>query len=237
MQSIIPTQQILCLHGYTQNKTIFSKRMKVLSNTLSEIYNLEFLYPNAPFLLNPNKEVASEEEKLFGWLYFDEEDKLLNKEKIKEWFSKDIIEYKGFSASQMLLETYIKCYDNIVCLLGFSQGALIATLLLIQAAEKKLNCDLLRNLKCCILISGLGSPTPSNEEISSIKEYSLGIKQINVPVLIVIGKNDDYITKQQSESLFKYFKNYEVYEHDGKHYVPSKKEDLQVYSKFLEKNL
>ena len=110
----------------------------------------------------------------------------------------------------------------------------MTTLLLIQGMEKKLQCNLIENLKCCILVSGLGSPIPSNSEVNAI-DYAFGRKQINIPTLFVLGKKDEYITKEQTEKLMKYYKEVEVYEHDGKHYVPAKKEDLEVYYKFLDK--
>ena len=235
MESSETKRSVLCLHGFTQNSLVFSKRIKVISKTLEDRYNLKSIFPNAPFLLNPNQESSPQEEKQYGWLYFDENDKLLNAEKIIECFQRDILEYKGYLTSQQTLETFIACYNNIECIIAFSQGALVATLFLIQAIEQKTKSDFLKNLKCCLLISGLGTPIPSNSELEDVKDYFSGKKQINIPVLIVLGKKDEYVSRKQTENLMKYYSNYEIYEHEGKHFVPSKKEDLSVYIKFLDK--
>ena len=87
------------------------------------------------------------------------------------------------------------------------------------------------------MISGLGKPMPNNNEIENISLYYEGRKSIEIPVLLVRGKKDEFITKDQNEALCKYFKNYELWEHEGKHFVPSKKEDLLIYKNFLDKYL
>ena len=236
MQPASPEKKyLLCLHGFNQNSISFCKRIKVLTKFLESTYSIDFLFPNAPYLLSDAP--LSEEEKLYGWLYFDESDKALNSEKIKEKFTQETIEYLGFPGSQAVIESFLANYENIIGILAFSQGALLATLILIQAYEKKLKGNLLKNLKFVVLISGLGKPMPSNGDVENVREYAEGRRKIEVPVLIVRGVKDEYITKEQTESLFKYYSNYEVWEHEGKHFVPSKKEDLQIYKKFLDQYL
>ena len=40
-----------------------------------------------------------------------------------------------------------------------------------------------------------------------------------------------------NEKLANFYKDYEIYEHEGKHTVPYKSEDIAVYMKFLDKYL
>ena len=229
-------RSVLFLHGFAQNAIFFSKQVKVFSNSIEKKFNLKFIFPNAPFLLDPNQESIQEETKQYGWLYFDEDNKLTDMEMNRQYFEKSFIEYKGFKTTQKTLEEFIigsNC--SIECLIGFSQGALVVNLFLIQAVEKKLQIDLLKYLKCCILISGIGSPLPLNSELEHVKEYACGKKHINVPVLIIIGKKDQYVKRELTEKLAKYYSNYEIYEHEGMHIVPSRIEDIDAYIKFLDK--
>ena len=214
-----------------ENSVSFSNRIKSLSKVLSEAYSLKFLFPNAPFLLTPPQNKVPDEEKQYSWFDSDVD------EKVKKRLAQERGEYKGFQTTQTSFESFLSHHDNVVAIFAFSQGAVLTKLLLIQACEKKLKVDLLKNLKCCILLGGLGRPLPSNSELANVLDYAEGRKQIEVPVMIVKGKNDGIVTREQAESLEKYFKNYQVWEHNGKHEIPKKKEDILKYMQFLDIHL
>ena len=229
---------MLCLHGFAENSISFSKRIQTVSKPIEDKYNVKFIFPIAPFLLDPSQTSSPEEVKQYGWLYLNENEKLTDVETNKQNLNLETIEIKGLSTSHKLLEDFIKSINGTIeCILGFSQGASMTNLFLIQAMEKKLKSDILKHLKCCILISGVGAPLPSNVELAHVKHYASRKKQINIPALVMIRKKDQYVKRELNEKLANFYKDYEIYEHEGKHTVPYKSEDIAVYMKFLDKYL
>ena len=231
-------KQVLCLHGFSQNSLKFSKKLKPLAKFFSDNYSIELLFPNAPFPLFAPDEPISDEEKPYAWLTFHQNLIGLPIEKVREFFSQETIEILGFGTSQAFLEDFLLKNENIIGILAFSQGAVLTTFLLIQAMEKRLKVDLLKKLKFCLLISGLGTKNPVIREIGEVVgEYANGKRKVDVPVMLVHGKKDEFIETEGAERMREYFSNYEEWEHEGKHFVPVKKEDLLIYKKFLDKYL
>lgn len=233
-------KNIVCIHGYRESSISFSKRIQPLSKLFSEKYSLKPLFPNAPFPLTPNEEKISEDKKIYTWYYSEQvhfKEKEFPREDVKNRLSVETLEYHGFQTSKAFFENFLSQNQDIVAIFAFSQGAVLATHLLIQAYEKKLKADLLRNLKCCILIGGIGKPLPSNPELSDVFDYAQGRKKIDVPVLIAQGKNDGIVTMAQSQSLMNYFKDVDFWEHYGKHEVPIKGADINRYKCFMDKYL
>ncbi len=53
----------------------------------------------------------------------------------------------------------------------------------------------------------------------------------------VFGQNDQFVQNEKSKEIVKFFQNYEIFNHKGKHFVPSSKADIIKFEEFLEKYL
>lgn len=236
-------KSILFLHGYTQNSLVFRNRLKVLLSALEKNFkNTKFLFPDAPFVLEENEK--SEEIKR-AWLFLDEANKLNSTlfEKEKE------VTYFGLKESLNDLSKLNEenNYD-IECIIAFSQGSLLATFLSILISQSEMKIKFPR-LKCVIIVAGFIYPMPKNEEIAfylekvSMLYQNDGVvnlteeEKIQIPSLHVFGSSDPYIIPEKSDRLTHLFAGSEKFIHEGKHYVPTKKEDIQVYINFLKKYL
>jgi predicted esterase len=174
--------------------------------------------------------------------------KELLRTKSKEEFEKEKeVLYLGLDESiQTLIKLNEENNQNIECIIGFSQGSLLATFLSILITRKEIG-DKFPNLKCLIIVSGFIYPLPKNEEIkfyyhnienlylSEIVNNMDESLKIQTPSLHVYGLSDPYIASEKSEKLTNLFSNAERHVHDGKHYIPTKKENIDAYVNFLNK--
>ena len=226
--------KILFLHGYDQNSNIFNHRTKNLQKNLQKKFNnkLTFLFPDAPFIL---KEQKIENEIQRGWTTFSN---------IENFYNKKTIEYNGIEES---IKSIFEIGDNnkeIQCIFSFSQGSVILIFIFILSLYKNDIFDIKKhfpNLKCCILCSGFFRPFPENDLfkdlIDIIDKDKNDLLKSDIPILNVYGENDQYVTKDKSEEIIKFFNKFEVFKHKGKHFVPSSKHDIVVFENYLEKYL
>lgn len=200
--------KILCLHGLTQNSSIFtSKRIAKLQKRLKN--KCHFISIDAPYCLENNEEERtwweygsacnSNMSSFTNLIYNKNKYKAIGIEKtinylIKEWESGD--------------------YDG---LLGFSQGSLMATVLLPYIDPKFI-----------ILVSGFCTPGFSNIEISN---------EINVPSLHIWGSNDLFVQPDLSKQLKELFKDPQYFIHTGAHFIPQDQQSADEISKFLENEI
>jgi hypothetical protein len=225
---------ILFLHGYTQNAKIFEKRLKVLLKAVSkEFPEYEIIIPDAPFTLeNENEGITNEEEIKKGWLYL--EGGLPSFEKETE------LTYFGFNESLQTLEKIFN-EKKVKCIFSFSQGSLLQLLLF---AYLKLNPEnkLTQNVLCSILVAGFCNPLPLNfpEFVEIFKKANDDIEiedKFPIPSLHVFGEDDAYILPSKSISTSRLFNNPEIFKHKGKHFIPSGKEDVEIFINFMKKYL
>jgi predicted esterase len=107
-------------------------------------------------------------------------------------------------------------------LLAFSQGAAFATLLLSHFASIKYP------FRFVILVASFKSGQEQHQSIYNNL-------QIDLPNLHIIGIGDRVIPCIMSENLAnEYFKNAEIYRHNGGHFIPTTPEAKLTYSKFLD---
>ena len=236
-------KSILFLHGFTQNSSVFRNRLKVLLTAIEKNFaNINFLFPDGPFILEDNEK--SEEVKR-GWLYLDELNKLNSTLFEKE---REVI-YHGLNESLNSLSKLNEENNfNVECIIAFSQGSLLSTFLSILISHSNFK-KKFPKLKCLILVAGFIYPMPKNQEINFYfntisKLYQSGEteiipekEKIQIPSLHIYGSSDPYIIPENSEKLANLFAASEKYVHEGKHYVPTKKEDVQIYINFLKKYL
>ena len=229
--------KILCLHGYGQNAHIFGSRIKSLQKQLNKKFNnrFEYLIPDAPFILE-NEDQKIENEIVRGWLKF---------EKVDNYYKCKTIKLLGLKEG---IDTIFKLGDenqDIEVILSFSQGSIIIILIIILSLYKSDKYNIKEhfpNLKCLICVSGFISPFPENEEFKDIVDQILNkdeklIKKIDIPMMNVYGENDQFVDVENFKVITKFFSNYEVFNHKGKHFVPSSKADINRYEEFLEKYL
>jgi predicted esterase len=233
------SKKILFLHGFTQNSIVIQKRLKVLTKAIEQNFpNLSFLFPDAPFILEEHNELLQEEEIKRGWLYLNNENKMECQK-----FQENEVQYLGLETSLNYLSDLAKLHNNIECIFGFSQGALISIFISALIQKGVLN-NVFPNLKCIILVSGFFHPFPLNEELKSFYIISKSAyetnsipdeEKIKIPVLNVYGEKDEFIIPTKSEKVNLIYENSRTHVHKGKHFIPTSKDDLEVFINFLEK--
>jgi predicted esterase len=233
---------ILFLHGFTQNSLAFQKRIKVLTKAIKQkLPNFDFIFPDAPYLLE-EVENQPEEEIKRGWLYLNEEDKMSRVSFIKD----PEVLFLGLNITiEKIIGINKNNFYNIECIFGFSQGALVTIFLSILICKSDYR-KYFPNLKCIVLVSGFVDPRPKNEEllfyIDKLRKANSSIdldkdEKLDIPCLNVYGIADEYILPDKSDKLKYLFDNIEIYPHKGKHYTPTSKDDIEIFIKFLKKYL
>ncbi|KAF9997224.1 hypothetical protein BGZ65_007188 [Modicella reniformis] len=154
----MPLLRILCLHGYTQNALSFSKKTAVLRRTLKDVADL--VYITAPHIVpiptletpeareNDQLENLEPEAVPYGW-----------------WRGPD---YKGFDESLTVLQQVLEKQGPFDGVLGFSQGASMASLLQLLLERPHLSPTMNgykhNPFKFAIMVSGF---EPRNEALIS----------------------------------------------------------------------
>lgn len=119
-----------------------------------------------------------------------------------------------------------KHYDGVI---GFSQGAIVASLLcaLKENPEISDKAPEFRSLRFALLFSG----APSRATIHK----PLYTRPLCTPSLHVWGSRDEMVPPHLSEQLLKCFmeEKRHAHTHDGGHYVPSDRQSRLVVSKFV----
>ena len=229
--------KILFLHGYGQNSHIFSTRTKNLQKQLNKKFNnrFDFYFPDAPMILD-KEEQKIENETIRGWMKFP---------KVDNYYKEKTIKLLGLDEG---INSIFKIGDenkNIEAIISFSQGSVILILIIILSLyknEKYKFKDHFPNLKCIICVSGFFRPFPENEEFLELVDEVLNkdeklVKKCDIPMMNVFGENDQFVQTEKCKEITKFFSNYEVFCHKGKHYVPSSKADIIKFEDFLEKYL
>ena len=229
--------KLLFLHGYAQNSHIFNMRTKNLQKQLNKKFNnkFEYLFPDAPMILEKEDQKV-ENEILRGWLKFV---------KVDDFYKAKTVKYLGLNEG---IESIFKIGDenkDIEVIISFSQGTVILILIIILSLYKNEKYNFKEhfpNLKCLICVSGFFRPFPENEEFQDLVDEVLNkdeklVKKFDIPMMDVFGQNDQFVQTEKSKEITKFFNNYEIFCHKGKHFVPSSKQDIIKFENFLEKYL
>lgn len=179
--------KILCLHGYRQNGDLMRKRIKQL---LGNSIKYELICPTGTYDANPD------DPSMKGWWPVESKEAFLHK------------------------HTYLN-YDKVIIdlfevdyIIGFSQGAVLATLLIGQNKLKA---------KGVILMSG--SDIMDNDLIT------FGL--IETPCLHFVGQKDDLCPLVYSQELCQRYSNNKIVFHKHGHVIPSSKESRTTILEFL----
>lgn len=179
---------ILALHGYIQNRTLMTSAMKKLFSG-KHCSNFTWIIPEGPFVVS-NETDSSETDRKRGWW---------------ELPSKDIFckphEYRAVEKAIQTVKNELNGREPDI-IIGFSQGAVLATILL---PDYQTNC------KLAILMSG------SDVQDSRFKP----VEPIKTQTIMMVGVKDTLCTIDHTQELAKHFKTHEFVEHKWGHVIPS----------------
>jgi len=200
--------RILCLHGSRQSAAILQKRCKTLIKKCSPVAELAFLDA-------PHKCQGDDAQDSFCWWLPG----LAKGEAHPEWAAQ-------WAASHAILCNVLqeaaavgRPFDGV---LGFSNGAATAAILLTSQPEACQSCQ----LQFALLAGGY---------LPNILE-GLGFK-LEVPSLHMQGAGDALVTPQQHEQLQGLFIQPLVHTHDQGHVIPQRAADTTVIVAFLRDQL
>jgi len=222
------TTKVLCLHGFLQNGKVFSEKSSGIRKLLKKS-NIQLDYIDGPVIL--------EQKDLPFQIDSDKWQEILDASLNKAWFYHDDIS-KNLDLTEAIktVVQYIKengPYDGIM---GFSQGAAVTSI--ITNTIKKLIPEH-DWFKFSITFSGYSftEPKPNTEGLDN-SQLQITEKFQNdfiVPeglptkCIFVYGKNDNAVPGIRSKYLADLYPDEikSVFEHDGGHMVPNKKDFLK----------
>lgn len=207
-------KKILLLHGNRQTGELLLGRLERFRKRLAADFDLEFVAPDAPF------QVVQEE---------------ANNHSLQlTWWERQDTTYQGLETTIELLKSPDYCNNHdIVGVMGFSQGARLAHLLLLLREHDP---GFLPTLQFAILVAGYDAPLPDN---LPFREESFALKKngIMISSLHIFGENDSLVPSEQSRALMEYYSRPREYCHAGRHFIPSKKADIEIYLQFIKEVL
>jgi len=208
------------LHGYSQNATIFSKRLGALRK---ESKDIEFVFVNAPHILLP-AEMLGASPSTFDSVAQAEQIVIQSDPNLamRAWWktNKERTEATGLEESLSFIKDLLKeqQFDGVF---GFSQGAAFAGVISAILERPHLYPPFLVDGKpvhppfqFCVAVSGFRLKASFCEPFFT-PPYS-------TPTLHVLGRNDVVVVEERSKQLIDVSANARVEEHDGGHFVPSK---------------
>ena len=198
---------IICLHGFTQNSTIYKKKLARLIRSNQNI-NLYFL--NGPVkLAEANNPV--DEPKAY-WIY-----DLVNPLNVE-------FDYYDSETKLYHLEDSLKAFidlgnqiHRVDGIIGFSQGACFADYICKLYAKNQIPFD----LKFAVFISGRSFDKPD----PSIKP--------KIKTLHMYGEVDTIVTNELSIQLADCYDDKVIFSHNGAHIIPSNSSAKTVLKNFI----
>ena len=217
---------ILTLHGKGGTGALYRTKIKPLIDSFNH-HDWHFL--DAPFVLDNNRKRLNTEKRIND----DDNDK----DKVdRAWWllpenvrSFEALKYEGVDESIQLIESNIKSM-NIDVIVGHSQGAMIATVIL---ARSILGVNNISNLKGSIL-SSPAWPLP----FTGLLEDASNVESIDkkMQTIVTIGLQDKVNPPAHSKMIADVFKSsttVHIAEHDFGHILPLDSKSIDIYSKLL----
>lgn len=175
--------KIIAFHGYMQNG---SKMESSLSKLLKgDMKPLELVCPTGTYYVD-------DQNNQYGWF------KLPSKDHIRIPHS-----YEGIEQSIELCRELITKHGDFDIVIGFSQGAVFATILA--------GLGLFNNVKCFIMMSG--------SEIQDV-QYRPHLL-IDTKLISLMGSKDELINTDDINSLARYYQNNVTFQHKYGHVIPT----------------
>ncbi|KAI0262227.1 serine hydrolase FSH [Gloeopeniophorella convolvens] len=212
--------KVLMLHGYSQNASIFSKRVAALRKSFGK--DLELVFVDAPLVLHPvdlTGHGASADAFGAAEASTASDDPALTP---RGWWKTDLTRTRtdGLEESIAQLRDILRG-QRFEGVFGFSQGAALAALLAGLLERPHLHPPFLVDgeaphppFKFCVAVSGFKIAGPLSASV-----FADGYA---TPTLHVLGKNDILVVEERSRKLISVSAGKRVEEHEGGHFVPSK---------------
>ncbi|KAJ7135459.1 serine hydrolase FSH [Mycena crocata] len=224
---------ILVLHGYSQNATIFSKRLGALRKQCGK--SVDFVFVDGPIILQPVDLSGSVPQSTSPATTVDAlgASEAFEMDESRAWWkwNENKTEPIGLPESLKVLRDVLKTrtFDGIF---GFSQGAAAAALLSALLERPHVYPPFLIDgkpphppLKFCVAVSGF--------RVSGSIADTIFATNYSTPTLHIIGKTDIIVVEERSQKLVNVSTNARVEEHDGGHFVPSKANWRKFFAAYL----
>ncbi|XP_061659947.1 esterase OVCA2 [Syngnathoides biaculeatus] len=207
--------RVLCLHGYRQNGASFREKTGALRKLLKKKVN--FVYVDAPHLLEGAQGSGGEEPERRGWWFSDPGARTFSAQQRCE-------ESSGLDESVAAVLQAVRRDGPFDGILGFSQGAALAAMLCaLQESGRKPDLA----FRFAVLVAGFRS--------GCAQHLSFYSAPLATPSLHVLGLDDGVIPADMSRDLLPVFRDPHVLTHPGGHFVPAASAHRQNYQNFLER--
>ncbi|KAJ9052308.1 hypothetical protein DSO57_1035587 [Entomophthora muscae] len=197
--------KVLCLHGFSQNATIFYKKSGFLRTALKNFADFEYISGPVNIQEAPQSIVPSADQPIDGKVSETKEFQPL-----QAWFRHAGTDYLGFDETLKILRDHILKEGPFDGIMGFSQGAMVASLLSVMIERRhplvNPNGDL-PDFKFAIIISGF---TPRLEPFKTFFDAP-----VKTPSLHVIGETDTTIEPEWSRIHSNSFLKPDIVLHPG----------------------
>ncbi|KAJ7120956.1 serine hydrolase FSH [Mycena epipterygia] len=211
---------VLVLHGYSQNATVFSKRLGALRKQCGK--SIDFVFLDAPIILQPADLFGSSPSTTTTPDALGASEAIEMNEARAWWtWNPNRTEAIGLPETLRVIRDILKTrtFDGV---LGFSQGASAAALVTALLERPHSYPPFLVDgqpphppFKFCVAVSGFRLSGSSIPDTIFETDYS-------TPTLHIIGRNDIIVVEERSQKLIDISTNARVEKHDGGHFVPSK---------------
>ncbi|KAI2501634.1 50S ribosome-binding GTPase [Fragilaria crotonensis] len=198
-------RKLLVLHGSRQVGQLLLGRVERLRKKLLKAYNIEMVAIDGPF---PHPDDES----------------------MRQWWIRNENECQGLDQTLELVQSTWNYNTELDGILGFSQGARLAHLL-VQCHESKTHPLHLEGLRYVLMFAGYEAPIPTN--LRGVPAEA----KLETPSMHIYGLKDKIITLSQSKDVMKHYLTAIGHEHDSGHHVPMQAPHVEAYLKFIEASI
>lgn len=213
-----PSKALLCLHGTGSNGRIFRLQMSQIRLALKDEFELIFV--DAPFPAPAGPGVLplfKGADPFFGWFRGEDVTMETRIDAINTAVKIGVEEWKIWKND---------ANANIVGVIAFSEGALVASSLLWQQQLGRV--PWLPKLKFAVLVCCYFAQEVSDHMVAEAREHGMAKALINLPTLHVHGRRDFALTRARMLIEAHYEPEFvEIMEFDGGHQLPSTATDRQ----------
>lgn len=208
--------KVLMAHGYTSNKFQFFKRSGAIRKACREVADFTFI--NGPLIVQPITSAGDldapdvEDGKLV------DENTPIEEQPRAWWRADDDGNYLDWDKSVAYLNEVLKAEGPFDGIVGFSQGGCLAGILAsaFEKPERMPGLELPKGqgaFRFAVAVSGFRSRDKLHQKLFE--------QPIETPVLHVLGRADQIVDLERSQTLVDVCKNSRVELHDGGHSLPS----------------